>query len=90
VEGGYARRTTQAHHPLIERAYVDLEAGRVGAITPTPALRALVHCAVRKSRSEVVLVSQDELERLGVWSWWRRGRIELPVQKKSVQDLLQA
>ena len=62
----------------------------VGAITPTPAFRAVLMCAVQKSRSEVVLVSPDEQERLAVWSWWRRGRIELPVQKKSAQDLLQA
>ena len=64
--------------PLIERVYVNLELKLVGAIVPTPAFRALLQCAVRTSRSELVLVSQDELERLDVWSWWRRGRIQLP------------
>ena len=76
--------------PLVERVYVDMELKLVGAITPTPAFRALLQCAVRKSRSEVVLASQDDIERLDGWSWWRRGRIELPVQKKNVRDLLQA
>ena len=64
--------------PLIERVYVDLDLKLVGAIVPTPAFRALLQCAVRTSRSTAVVVSQDELERLGVWSWWRRGRIQLP------------
>jgi site-specific DNA recombinase len=76
--------------PLIERVYVNMELKLVGAIVPTPAFRALLQCAVRKSRSDLVVVSQDELERLGVWSWWRRGGFEPPVQKKNVQDLLQA
>ena len=76
--------------PLIERVYVDMELKLVGAIRPTPAFRALLQCAVQKSGSDVFLVSQGDLERAGVWSWWRRGRIELPVQKKNVRDLLQA
>ena len=76
--------------PLIERVYVDMELKLVGAITPSPAFRALLQCAVQKSGSNVVLVSKDDMESLGVWSWWRRGRIELPVQKKYVRDLLQA
>ena len=76
--------------PLIERVHVDMDLKLVGAITPTPAFRALLQCAVRKSGSDVVLASHDDMERLGVWSWWRRGRIELPVQKKHVKDLLQA
>ena len=64
--------------PLVERVYVDMEQKLVGAITPTPAFRALLQCAVQKSRSGVYVLSPDELERLGVWSWWRRGRICLP------------
>jgi hypothetical protein len=76
--------------PLIERAYVDMDLKLVGAITPMPAYRALLQCAVRKSDANIFVASQHELEELGVWSWWRRGRIELPVQKKNVQDLLQA
>ena len=57
---------------------MDMELKLVGAITPTPAFRALLQCAVRKSRSDIVLISPDEAERLDVWSWWRRGRIHLP------------
>ena len=76
--------------PLIERAYVDMELKLVGAITPTPAFRSLLKCAATKSDSPAWVGSLDELESLGVWSWWRRGRIELPVQKKHGRDLLQA
>jgi hypothetical protein len=76
--------------PLVERVYVDLDLKLVGAIVPTQAFRALLSCAVAKSLCEVVLISLDDQERLEVWSWWRRGRIELPVQKKNGQDLLQA
>jgi len=43
-----------------------------------------------ESDSDIFIASPEQLEQLGVWSWWRRGRIELPVQKKYVQDLLQA
>ena len=57
---------------------MDLDLKLVGATVPTPAFRALVQCAVRKSPSAAVLVWQDELERLGAWSLWRRGRICLP------------
>jgi hypothetical protein len=69
--------------PLIERPYVDMDLKLVGAIAPTPAFRALLQCAARKSDSNIILASQDELERLDVWSWWRRGRIELPLARSS-------
>ena len=64
--------------PLIERVYVNMELKQVGAIVPTPAFRTLLQCAVQKSRSEVVLVNPDDLERPDYWSWWRRGGIHLP------------
>jgi len=44
---------------------------------PTPAFRALFECAVRKSDADIMVASQQELEALKVWSWWRRGGIEL-------------
>jgi len=68
--------------PLIERVYVDMDSRLVGAITPVPAFRTLLNNAMAKSESAaMMLLSQDETERLKVWSWWRRGRVELPVQK---------
>ena len=73
------RRTLIA--PLIERAYIDLAQKAIGAITPVPAFAALLEHAVKQScRSEVVLIGPNDLERQQCWSWWRRGRIELPVQ----------
>ena len=67
--------------PLIERAYIDLQEKMIGAITPVPAFATLLEHAIEQScRSSVVLIGPDELERQQCWSWWRRGRIELPVQ----------
>ena len=76
--------------PLVERVYVDLELKRIGAICPTPGFRALLQNAVERSESDCVLISDTELSELGDWSWWRRGGVEPPVQKKNVKDLLQA
>ena len=68
--------------PLIERVYVDMDSRLVGAITPVPAFRTLLDNAMARSETAAVtLLSQDETERVKVWSWWRRGRVELPVQK---------
>jgi hypothetical protein len=70
--------------PLMERAYVDLASKRMCAITPTPALRLLLERAIQNtSRSDVLLVSNEEAERLDTWRWWRRGRVELPVQRRA-------
>ncbi len=76
--------------PLVERVYVDMDLKLIGAITPTPAFGGLIQCAIKKSRSAVYILTDEDEERLQVWSWWRRGRIELPVQRKNVKDLLQA
>jgi site-specific DNA recombinase len=68
--------------PLIERVYVDMGSRLVGAITPVVAFRTLLEKAMTRAESTaVMLLSEDETERLKVWSWWRRGRVELPVQK---------
>ena len=68
--------------PFIERVYVDMESRLIGAISPVAAFRTLLDKAVARAESTaVMLISEDETERLRVWSWWRRGRVELPVQK---------
>ena len=68
--------------PLIERVYVDLESSRIGAVVPVPTFRRLLAGAlVRAGSPAAMLLSEDNAERLKVWSWWRRGRVELPVQK---------
>jgi hypothetical protein len=65
--------------PLIERrVYVDMDLKLIGAITPTPAFRGLIQCAIKKSHSKVSILTDADEERLDVWSWWRRGRINLP------------
>ena len=69
--------------PLIERVYVDIEIRLVGAITPVPAFHKLLGKATVKTESSALtLLSVDEAERLNVWSWWRRGRVELPPEQR--------
>ena len=52
--------------------------------------RELLQIAVERIESDCVLIADTELSQLGDWSWWRRGGVEPPVQKKNVQNLLQA
>ena len=64
--------------PLIERVYVDMDCSRIGAIVPGSAFRRLLEGAMTRAESPcAMLLSEDETERLKVWSWWRRGRVEL-------------
>ena len=75
--------------PLIERVYVDIESKRVGAFTPSPAFRSLLAAATqRRSQSRAVILSPAETRSPEIMAWWGRGRIELPVQRASVTDLL--
>ena len=77
--------------PLIERVYLDLESKRVGAFTPSPAFRSLLKGAVqRRTQSRAVILTADETESPEILAWWRRGRIELPVQRTSGKNLLRA
>jgi hypothetical protein len=64
--------------PLVERVYVDLECSMIGAIVPVPGFRRLLEGAMSRAESSAaMLLSEDDAERLEVWSWWRRGRVEL-------------
>ena len=64
--------------PLIERVYVDMDCSMIGAIVPASAFRRLLEGAMARAESPAAtLLSEDESERLKVWSWWRRGRVEL-------------
>ena len=70
----------QLLNPLIERVYVDMEAKLIGAITPVPTFRTLLDAAIQRNNSSTaVLLTQDALEQCQVWSWWRRGSVDLPV-----------
>ncbi len=71
----------QLINPLIERVYVDMESKLVGAITPVPAFRTVLDAAIQRVEgSRALLITEEELDQTKVWSWWRRGRVELPVQ----------
>ena len=83
-----AEERRQLVAPLLDRVYVDLATNRIGAIVPVTPFSTLLQRAIdHNSRSNVVLIGPDELERLQCWSWWRRGRIELPVQTTPTRPL---
>ena len=68
--------------PLIERVYVDMDCSMIGAIVPASAFRRLLEGAMARAESPAAtLLSEDESERLKVWSWWRRGRGELSIHR---------
>ena len=77
--------------PLIERVYIDVESRRIAAITPAPVFRSLLEGALEETgRSACVLLPAEVANQPDWWTWWRRGRIELPVQRNDVLSLLQA
>jgi len=54
-----------------------MECSKIGAIVPVTEFRRLIEGAMTKSQSPAAtLLSEDETERLKVWSWWRWGRGE--------------
>jgi len=76
--------------PLVERVYVDIDSRLVGAVTPMPAFANLMENAMSRAESSaVLLLSEDETRRAKVWSWWRRGRVELHLTRK-IEVLLAA
>ena len=65
-------------NPLVERVYVDMENSRIGALVPVAGFRRLLEGAmVTAESSAAMLLSEDDVDSLKVWSWWRRGRVEL-------------
>jgi len=70
---------------MIERVYVDIEFHCIAAITPTPAFRSLLKAAVdQDAQSTCILVEgTKEVDWAEWWTWWRRGRVELPVQRRA-------
>jgi hypothetical protein len=89
---------------MLEAVYVDpVEERSIVAFRPKPAFQALFQMAAAKEGSGVALINQDgcpsneSVPKLGrdcgetaMCSWWRRGRVELPVQKAPRSDILQA
>ena len=79
---------------MLDAVYVDtVEEKRIVAIRPRPAFRPLFEVATTREDSGIVLVNEKDLENASQppphahaveaerCSWWRRGRVELPVQK---------
>ena len=73
---------------MLEAVYVECkEEKRIVAIKPKPAFKPLFEIANTRSGSGVALVKDETPARGNTGaptlscSWWRRGRVELPVQK---------
>ncbi len=94
----WSEATLQERHRLLvsmlEAVYVDhKEAKAVVAIQPKPAFRAVFQVATTRADSGVILIKEppDQAQKApSPCSWWRRGRVELPVQGKSSKNVLQA
>ncbi len=71
---------------MLEAVYVDtVEEKAIVAIRPKPAFRPIFEIAITREGSDVVLINEPpqtdiEPEAADSCFWWRRGRVELPVQ----------
>ena len=84
---------------MLDAVYVDtIEEKAIVAIRPKPAFMPLFEVATTREGSGVVLISEKDMppgddsnpEATSPCSWWRRGRVELPVQKRYRKNMLQA
>ena len=81
---------------MLQAVYVDtVEEKSIVAIRPKPAFRPPFEIATTREGSGVILINeppqaQNQSEAAGLCFWWRRGRVELPVQKAPWLDVLQA
>ena len=72
---------------MLDAVYVDtVEEKSIVAIRPKPAFQPLFEIATTRKGSDVVLINEppqadSEPEAADLCFWWRRGRVELPVQK---------
>ena len=72
---------------MLDAVYVDtVEEKSVVAIRPKPAFRPIFEVATTRAGSGIVLINETPPDPEGpeaesLCSWWRRGRVELPVQK---------
>ena len=77
--------------PLIEKVYIDVETKRLCAITPAQGFGSLLQGVLDQPRwSACLLLPAEAAHQPGCWIWWRRGRIELPVQVSDALSILQA
>jgi hypothetical protein len=55
--------------PLVERVYVDMGCSMIGAIVPVPSFRRLLEGAMTRAESSAaMLLSEEDAQRLEVWS----------------------
>ncbi len=76
---------------MLEAVYVDtVEERAIVALKPKPAFRALFQIATTRGGSGVILYKENPPDQFSSpeddlpCSWWRRGRVELPVQIRSI------
>ena len=69
--------------PLIDRVFIDIGSKQIAAIAPAPGFKQLIDNAVQQAPdARCVIVGPNEVSQTDDGSvWWRRGRVELPVQK---------
>ncbi len=78
---------------MLDAVYVDAkEEKSIVAIKPKPAFYPIFEVVTTKQDAKVTLIKEppDSSDPEARCLWWRRGRVELPVQKKIVQNVLQA
>jgi len=78
---------------MLDAVYVDAkEEKAIVAIQPKAPFRPIFHVATTKEGSGVLLMKEppEIPPEADLCSWWRRGRVELPVQKRPHSNLLQA
>ncbi len=82
---------------MLDAVYVEtVEERTIVAILPKPAFLPLFEVATTREGSNVILFSEREVppangpEAADPCLWWRRGRVELPVQKIPRWNVLQA
>ena len=83
---------------MLDAIYVDtVDEKSVVAIRPKPAFMPLFEIATTREGNDVVLITEKDLppadegsEASSPCCWWRRGRVELPVQKTPRENILQA
>jgi len=78
---------------MLDAVYVDAKAEKaIVAIQPKAPFRPIFHVATTKEGSGVLLIKEppEITPEADPCSWWRRGRVELPVQERPHSNLLQA
>jgi site-specific DNA recombinase len=87
-EGATLIERRQLLMTMLDGVYVDTkEERRIVALKPKPAFKPLLQIATTKEGSGIILYNEKTLAQGessdGSCSWWRRGRVELPVYNRT-------